>query len=69
MELAIGFAGNGVVSVCSFGRHCSRSRVFSHMRCRRRSPGPIQFAGAPAAHLANLTLALEVNDGKPISIF
>ena len=50
-------------------RHCSRSRVSDHVRCRYRSPGPIQFAGAPAAHLANLTLALEVNNGKPISIF
>lgn len=33
-----------------------------------RSPGPIQFAGTPSAHLANLTLALEINGGKPISI-
>lgn len=48
------------------------SAVCLHCRapmCRCRSPGPIQFAGAPAAHLANLTLALEVNEGKPISIF
>ena len=52
--LAVQLTSVGVESVC----------VMSF-----RSPGPIQFAGAPAAHLANLTLALEINGGKPISIF